>query len=50
MKAQIKPRINQEGRTRLEEVIPLETPFVLFVDPSSACNFRCKFCQNYDIS
>lgn len=48
MKAQIKPRINQEGRTRLEEVIPLGTPFVLFVDPSSACNFRCKFCPNGD--
>lgn len=46
MKAEIKPRINQEGRTRLEEVIPLSTPFVLFVDPSSACNFRCKFCPN----
>lgn len=46
MKAQIKPRINREGRTRLEEVIPLSTPFVLFVDPSSACNFRCKFCPN----
>lgn len=48
MKAQIKPRINQEGRTRLEEVIPLATPFVLFVDPSSACNFRCKFCPSGD--
>lgn len=44
MKAQIKPRINQEGRTRLETVIPLATPFVLFVDPASNCNFRCKFC------
>lgn len=31
-------------RTRLEEVIPLDTPFLLFVDPSSVCNFRCKFC------
>ncbi len=48
MKAQVKPRINQEGRTRLEEVIPLTTPFVLFVDPSSACNFRCKFCPSGD--
>lgn len=48
MKAQIKPRINQEGRTRLEEVIPLATPFVLFVDPASVCNFRCKFCPNGD--
>jgi radical SAM protein with 4Fe4S-binding SPASM domain len=44
MKAQIKPRINLEGRTRLETVIPLETPFVIFVDPSSACNFKCTYC------
>ncbi|HOP41550.1 MAG TPA: radical SAM/SPASM domain-containing protein [Geobacteraceae bacterium] len=48
MKAQIKPRINREGRTPLEEVIPLSTPFVLFVDPSSACNFKCKFCPSGD--
>lgn len=44
MKAEIKPRINLENRTRLEEVIPLSTPFILFVDPSSKCNFRCRFC------
>ena len=29
MKAQIKPKINLEGRTKLETVIPLETPFVV---------------------
>jgi radical SAM protein with 4Fe4S-binding SPASM domain len=44
MKAEIKPRINLEGRTRLETVIPLETPFVIFIDPSSACNFKCTYC------
>jgi radical SAM protein with 4Fe4S-binding SPASM domain len=44
MKAEIKPRIELENRTRLEEVIPLETPFVVFLDPSDHCNFRCKFC------
>lgn len=44
MKAQIKPRINLEGRTPLETVIPLATPFVVFVDPASACNFQCTFC------
>ncbi len=44
MKAEIKPRINLENRTRLEEVIPLSTPMILFVDPASTCNFRCKFC------
>jgi radical SAM protein with 4Fe4S-binding SPASM domain len=48
MKAEIKPRINAESRTRLETVIPLSTPMVLFVDPSSSCNFRCKFCPNGD--
>jgi len=48
MKATIKPRINQDNRTRLETVIPLETPMVLFVDPSSSCNFRCSFCPTGD--
>ena len=31
-------------RTRLETVIPLKTPFILYVDPSSACNLKCNFC------
>lgn len=44
MKAIISPRINLEGRTKLETVIPLSTPFILFVDPSNVCNFNCKFC------
>jgi MoaA/NifB/PqqE/SkfB family radical SAM enzyme len=44
MGAAIKPRINLKKRTKLEEVIPLKTPFVIFVDPSDRCNFRCKFC------
>jgi len=44
MKARIEPRINLENRTPLEEIIPLSTPMILFVDPTSACNFKCKFC------
>jgi radical SAM protein with 4Fe4S-binding SPASM domain len=44
MRAQLKPRINLEDRTLLETVIPLTTPYVLFVDPASACNFKCVFC------
>jgi MoaA/NifB/PqqE/SkfB family radical SAM enzyme len=48
MKAEIKPRIELENRTKLEEVIPLSTPFVLFLDPSDICNFRCKFCPTGD--
>ena len=44
VKAAVKSKLNLEKRTALEEVIPLETPFLLYVDPSSACNFRCQFC------
>jgi len=44
MRAKIRPRINLEDRTRLEEVIPLSTPMILFADPASVCNFKCKFC------
>ena len=32
------------ARTKLEEAVPLEAPFVLFLDPCGACNFACKFC------
>ncbi|MCQ2505782.1 MAG: radical SAM protein [Lachnospiraceae bacterium] len=31
-------------RVNLSEVVPLTTPFVVFVDPSGACNLSCKFC------
>lgn len=48
MKAKIKPRINLENRTPLENVIPLSTPMILFVDPASSCNFKCKFCPTGD--
>lgn len=44
MKAKLKPRINLDDRTALETVIPLATPFIVFVDPASACNFKCSFC------
>lgn len=39
-------RIQLENRTDLKSEIPLESPYVLFIDPSSSCNFRCKFCMN----
>ena len=44
MKAKYQPRINLEDRTLLQDVIPLDTPITLFVDPASACNFSCPFC------
>ncbi len=43
MKAKFAPR-KDLNRTKLETVIPLSTPYVLFIDPSDACNFKCKFC------
>ena len=41
MRAQLKPRINLDNRPALEALIPLATPLVVFVDPASACNFKC---------
>lgn len=49
MKAKIKPRIDLENRTKLETVIPLAVPFIIFIDPSDVCNFRCKFCPTGDL-
>jgi MoaA/NifB/PqqE/SkfB family radical SAM enzyme len=48
MKAKYEPRIDLVNRTALETVIPLDTPFVVFVDPSDACNFKCRFCPTSD--
>ncbi|HNQ63751.1 MAG TPA: radical SAM/SPASM domain-containing protein, partial [Syntrophorhabdaceae bacterium] len=48
MKAEVKPRIELENRTKLEEVFPLDTPFLIFLDPSDLCNFQCKFCPSGD--
>jgi radical SAM protein with 4Fe4S-binding SPASM domain len=31
-------------KVKLSHAVPLPTPFLVFIDPSSACNFRCKFC------
>lgn len=49
MKAEIKPRINFEGRTRLETVIPLSTPYLVFLDPSDLCNQQCRFCPTGNV-
>lgn len=46
--ARFKPRIDLENRTALETVLPLRTPFVIFIDPSDACNFKCSFCPTGD--
>lgn len=43
MKAKRQNLINKD-RHRLEEVLPLRTPYALFIDPCDLCNFRCRFC------
>lgn len=36
-------------RNSLESVLPLQTPYSVFIDVCNACNFRCKFCAaQYD--
>ena len=37
-------RIIEQNRTNLIDVLPLNTPFVINIDPSSACNMKCNFC------
>lgn len=44
MKAQFKSKLNLENRVELQNVIPLSTPFLIYADPSSLCNFKCEFC------
>lgn len=31
-------------RAKLEDVVPRSAPFVIFLDPCGACNFKCNFC------
>lgn len=35
-------------RLPLQEVIPLSTPLVVYIDPTNKCNFRCEFCPTAD--
>ncbi len=36
-----------ENRTDLKSSIPLSTPYVIYVEPSSYCNLQCTFCPHY---
>ncbi|MEW6668826.1 MAG: radical SAM/SPASM domain-containing protein [Thermodesulfobacteriota bacterium] len=37
-------RLRQSQRHNLREVIPLQKPFAITIDPSSLCNYRCIHC------
>ena len=36
--------LRHQQRTPLRELLPLDAPFSLFLDPSNRCNFHCSFC------
>lgn len=42
--AAINENIVCKERHKLEDVIPLDTPYTLAIDPSNVCNFKCNFC------
>jgi MoaA/NifB/PqqE/SkfB family radical SAM enzyme len=41
------PQMTLENRINLGDAIPLDTPLVVYVEPSSHCNLACKFCPHY---
>lgn len=43
MAAEIKPICGLD-RVPLKDVIPLNTPFTLFIFPTTFCNFKCNYC------
>lgn len=44
------PELRCAQRQRLEDVVPLSTPFLLFLEPTNRCNFTCRFCPTGDPS
>ena len=49
MKAKQIPRIDIHDRMELKNALPLRTPYVIYIDPSDTCIFRCKFCPSGNI-
>lgn len=45
LKAKIKPGYD-ENRLSLKDVVPMDTPFTLFISPSQLCNFKCHYCAH----
>jgi radical SAM protein with 4Fe4S-binding SPASM domain len=38
--------VDINGRTYLREVLPLDVPISIVVEPIEACNFKCIYCRN----
>lgn len=43
LKANLSNNLNK-NRNELYDVLPLSTPYSMFIDVCNACNFKCKFC------
>lgn len=37
----------ENKRTSLEKVVPLEIPYIIYIDPCVACNFKNKACGKW---
>lgn len=48
MKAKVQARVYSAEKTKLENVIPLETPYSAHIDICNLCNFKCNFCFQSD--
>lgn len=48
MKALKRAKVAARPRRALQEVLPLDTPFSIYITPSSLCNIRCNFCYHSD--
>ena len=43
--SEIKP-IYDDNRIKLANVVPLNTPYSVYLSPTSACNFKCIYCAH----
>ena len=40
--------LRAQQRQPIQDIVPLSTPFVVYIDPTNLCNFRCQFCPTGD--
>lgn len=40
--------LREKNRVALQDAIPLDAPFVVYIDPTNRCNLMCEFCPTAD--
>lgn len=40
--------LRQQHRLPLQEVVPLDTPMLMYLEPTNLCNIECQFCPTGD--